>query len=70
MRLHGRGRVVRAPGQPLAIDVALQVRTVPGDQDIDGGNLSATLQPDGSLAGQRWHNGAQAALPATLRRVR
>lgn len=68
VRYRGAGTVRSAPGTPPAIDVGFRVLSVPGDADIDGGNLSATLSADGRLLGTRWLNGAQAAAPATLTR--
>lgn len=69
VRWRGAGTARAAAGTPLAIDVALRVQTVPGDEDIDGGNLSATLAADGRLQGTRWFNGAQAEVPALLVRA-
>jgi hypothetical protein len=70
VRWRGTGTARAAAGSPLAIDVALTVLSVPGDVPVDGGNLSATLTPDGRLQGTRWFNGAQAEVPAVLTRVR
>ncbi|MBT9489020.1 MAG: toll/interleukin-1 receptor domain-containing protein [Rubrivivax sp.] len=68
VRWRGAGTARAAVGSPLAIDVALTVLSVPGDVPVDGGNLSATLMPDGRLQGTRWFNGAQAEVPAVLTR--
>jgi len=70
VRYRGQGSVRTPAGSPLAIDIGFRVLSVPGDQDIDGGNLSAALQPDGQLLGQRWLNGAQAEVPARLQPLR
>lgn len=66
----GEGRLVADPGQAPAVDIALQVRTVPDSTSaVDGGNLSATLSPDGQhLTGTIWLNGSQSEQPATLER--
>ena len=68
VRYRGVGTVRDASGTPPAIDVGFRVLSVPGDADIDGGNLSATLDADGRLQGTRWLNGAQAAAAALLTR--
>lgn len=68
VRYRGEGRLLQALGTPTALDIGFRVLSVPGDQDIDGGNLSATVQPDGSLRGTRWLNGAQAEVAAQWRR--
>lgn len=70
VRWRGTGTARAAAGSPLAINVALTVLSVPGDVPVDGGNLSATLTPDGRLQGTRWFNGAQAEVPAVLTRRR
>jgi hypothetical protein len=70
VRWRGEGTARAAAGSPLAIDVALRVLSVPGDTPVDGGNLSASLEPDGKLRGTRWFNGAQAEVPAVLERQR
>jgi hypothetical protein len=70
VRYRGAGRWQRPAGSPAGIDVGLRIVSVPGDADIDGGNLTATLGPDGRLQGSRWLNGAQAEVPATLERGR
>jgi hypothetical protein len=70
VRWRGQGTARAAPGSPLAIDVALQIVSVPGDQPVDGGNLSATLSADGrQLRGTRWLNSEQADAPAVLVRI-
>lgn len=64
----GEGRVQADPGQPIAVDIAIQVQPVAaGSEPVDGGNLSATLSADGrQLSGTLWLNGAQASQPARL----
>jgi len=64
----GTGVARTDPGQPVAIDVAIQVLPVPGTgEPVDSGNLSAVLSADGQrLDGKIWLNGAQAEQVATL----
>jgi hypothetical protein len=64
----GEGLVRRLPETAPVIDIALQVLALPGGEVIDGGNLSAALQPDGRLLGRRWLNSTQAETPAVLER--
>lgn len=64
VRYRGEGRLIEASGSPPALDLGFKIVTVPGDTEVDGGNLSATLQPDGRWRGTRWLNGAQAEKPA------
>lgn len=68
VRYRGEGRLVEATGAPPALDLGFKIVSVPGDTEIDGGNLSATLQPDGRWRGTRWLNSAQAERPATWTR--
>ncbi|MEP7282924.1 MAG: toll/interleukin-1 receptor domain-containing protein [Rubrivivax sp.] len=70
VRLRGEGVVRRAPGSPPALDVGFELLTLPAEQPVDGGNLSATRQPDGRWVGRRWLNGAQAETTLTLTRRR
>jgi hypothetical protein len=69
VRWRGQGTARAAAGSALAIDIGFKVLAVPGGQEVDGGNLSAVLQPDGRLKGTRWLNGAQAERPALLERT-
>ena len=66
----GEGEFVADSGLAPRIDIALKLHPSPGGFDpIDGGNLSATLSPDGrALNGTIWLNSIQADQPATLRR--
>jgi hypothetical protein len=68
LRYRGSGRLIEAAGSPPALDIGFKVLSVPGDVEIDGGNLSATRQGDGGLRGTRWLNGAQAEVAADWRR--
>jgi TIR domain len=67
----GEGLLVSDPGVAPRIDIALTVMPSPGPAEaVDGGNLSATLAPDGrSLAGTIWLNSLQAEQPASLTRL-
>ncbi len=69
VRLRGEGTARTAAGSPPSLDLGFRMLSVPGDVDIDGGNLTATLAPDGSLAGTRWLNSVQAEVPARLERA-
>jgi hypothetical protein len=65
----GSGRLVRVPGEPVRIDVALQVLSLPEETAIDGGNLSGAVAPTGRrIEGRIWLNGEQRDWPAVLRR--
>lgn len=69
VRYRGEGALEQAAGSPAQIDIGFTIVSVPGDAQIDGGKLSATVGDDGSLSGWRWLNSVQAAVPATLRRL-
>lgn len=70
VRYRGEGRARAAAGSPLMIDLGFKILSVPGDVPIDGGNLSATLSPDGRrFDGTRWLNSVQAATPFSLTRL-
>jgi hypothetical protein len=69
VRLRGEGTARRAAGSPLSLDLGFRMLSVPGDVDIDGGNVTVTLAPDGSLSGTRWLNSVQAEVPARLERA-
>ncbi len=68
LRYRGEGQLHAPPGGPVSVDIALRVVTVPGESEVDGGNLFATLTSAGRLEGRRWLNGAQAEQPAVLQR--
>lgn len=70
LRYRGQGSWRQAAGSRPEIDLAFQLLSVPGDEPVDSGNLSATLTTAGRLEGQRWLNSAQAQQPALLERVR
>ena len=70
LRLRGDGTLRTGPGTPPVIDMALTVLTLPDETVVDGGNLTATLGPDGRLRGTRWLNSTQRSLPAELVRLR
>ena len=69
VRLRGEGTARAAAGSPLILDLGFRMLSVPGDVDIDGGNVTATLAADGELAGARWLNSTQTEVSARLRRV-
>lgn len=68
VRYRGQGRLLQPPGQGEVLEIGFRVISVPGDEDIDGGGLRLTQQPDGSWAGTRWLNSAQAESPARMER--
>jgi hypothetical protein len=68
VRYRGEGTWQQPAGSAANIDLGFKILSVPGDAEIDGGNLSATRQPDGRWLGTRWLNGAQAETPAVWSR--
>lgn len=70
--LRGEGELRVDPAQPLRLDIALAVHTVPDSGDkIDGGNFSAALAPDGrQLIGTLWLNSRQKSEPVALAQPR
>lgn len=72
VRYRGEGKRLDSPGVAPAIDVGYEVLPAPhGNAVIDGGNLSATLSPDGrTLTGRIWRNSTQSEQVAQLTRLR
>ncbi len=67
----GHGTTHVAPDGRTVIDVALEIVSTPGEEQIDGGNLRATVNADGSaMDGRLWLNSEQAERPVRLTRVR
>ncbi len=65
----GAGTLRRDPGLPPLADIALKVVAVPGNEDIDSGNLTFSFSGEQGQ-GKQWLNGEQAEHPATLKRLR
>ncbi|MCB1933011.1 MAG: toll/interleukin-1 receptor domain-containing protein [Candidatus Accumulibacter sp.] len=66
----GKGRASALPGDPLVVDIALQIISNPGDIMVDTGNLNATIAADGAtMAGTLWLNGKQVERAVGLARV-
>jgi hypothetical protein len=66
----GQGTTHVAPDGRTVIDVALEIVSSPGEEQIDGGNLRATVNADGSaMDGRLWLNSEQAERPVRLARV-
>jgi hypothetical protein len=65
----GAGTLRRDPGVPALADIALKVVAVPGNEDIDSGNLTFSFSGEQGQ-GKQWLNGEQAEHAATLKRLR
>ena len=65
----GAGKLRRDPGVPALADIALKVQAVPGNEDIDSGNLTFSFTGEQGQ-GKQWLNGEQAEHAATLKRLR
>ncbi len=65
----GAGTLRRDPGAAPLADIALKVVAVPGNEDIDSGNLTFSVSGEQGQ-GKQWLNGEQAEHAATLKRLR
>ncbi len=65
----GAGTLRRDPGVAPLADIALKVQAVPGNEDIDSGNLTFSFSGEQGQ-GKQWLNGEQAEHAATLKRLR